>query len=241
MGTLPILMLPGMMCDHRLFSPQVAHFAARREVLVGDLCGADNIELIAVQVLETLGSRKVDVVGLSMGGIVALELARQAPAQVNSLALLNTNFRADAVARRPVRERQIAAAAKGKMLHVIEEEIIPSYFSPSTIGRERLVSLAIQMAKEMGSGAFIAQSVALRDRRSYEDVLPHLTMPVLALAGRDDVICPPEFHRQLASLCPLGQFAEIDACGHISTLEQPNTVNRALSSFYERIGRPDAS
>ena len=230
-----VLMLPGMMCDHRLFSSQIARFDQDFEVVVGDLCGGRTITELAQSMIAMMKGRRAHVVGLSMGGIVAMEIAKQARGQVASLALLNTNFKADASWRRPVREHQILAAKEGGALDVVRKEMMPHYFSPRAKGRSDLEELTLAMAERLGDAAFVAQSVALMERDSYGDFLPTLEAPVLALAGSDDIICPPAFHRELVALCKFGRYVELSDCGHLSTIEQPDAVSEALASFIQEI------
>ena len=93
-GALPLLLLPGMMCDARLFAPQIAALAPDRPVTVPDLTGQDTMAALAAAVLATAPERFA-LAGLSMGGIVAMEVIRQAPGRVARLALLDTNPRAE--------------------------------------------------------------------------------------------------------------------------------------------------
>jgi pimeloyl-ACP methyl ester carboxylesterase len=231
-----LLFLPGMMCDQRLFAPQIDHFSKTHDIQVAEMAGVASIEGLASRAIDRLESRTADVIGLSMGGITALEIARQRPGQVKSLALLNMNFRADASWRRPVRQLQIDAARAGRLLEMFESEIRPHYLARSRLKDRPLLELLSGMASEMGAQAFVEQSIALRDRESYEQLLPLLDCPVLAIAGDEDRICPPSFHQELVGLCPDARYIEIADCGHISTLERPEQVNHVLETFFKEIG-----
>jgi pimeloyl-ACP methyl ester carboxylesterase len=90
----PLVLLPGMMCDARLFLPQIAMFSPNRPIAVMPLHGKKAMAGLARQVLDAAPPR-FSLAGLSMGGIVAMEVVRQAPERVTRLALLDTNPLAD--------------------------------------------------------------------------------------------------------------------------------------------------
>ena len=105
--TTPLVLLPGMMCDARMFAPQVAALSGTREVILGDLSVADTMTGLARAVLDRAPDRFA-LAGLSMGGIVAMEMLRLAPERIARLALLDTNPLAEAdelKARRAVQTR----------------------------------------------------------------------------------------------------------------------------------------
>ena len=86
----PIVFLPGMMCDARVFEPQIIALGRERAVTVAPITVGDSIETIAQGLLAQL-PEKFALVGLSMGGIVAMEILRRAPDRVSRIALLDTN------------------------------------------------------------------------------------------------------------------------------------------------------
>lgn len=107
------------MCDSRLFAPQAAALAELAKVTVADLTGADTVEELAAAVLAAAPDRFA-LAGRSMGGIVAMEVCRQAPERVARLALLDTNHRAETPERQALRGTEIASLVPGAHLRVIE-------------------------------------------------------------------------------------------------------------------------
>jgi pimeloyl-ACP methyl ester carboxylesterase len=226
-----LLLLPGMMCDERLFAPQVSALSGEVEIVVPRLCGASTIDGLARIALAAAGSGPLNVAGLSMGGIVAMAILAIAPGQVKRLALLDTNHFADAPERRSVRNRQIADVRAGRLRQVIVDEMKPNYLATSNRTRTDLLDLLVEMAMDLGPEVFVEQSLALRDRRSHEDALPAFKGPALVLCGSEDLLCPPQRHREIAALLPKPQYVEIPGAGHISTLERPDAVTKAMEKW----------
>lgn len=235
---LPLVLLPGMMCDARLFAPQVEALGGDREILVPPPGGQASMDAMARDLLAGLPFPRFALGGLSMGGILAMAMAAQAPDRVERLALLDTNHRADAPDRRVVRERQMARARAGALRAVIVDEMKPNYLAARSRSDAALLDLLLDMAESLGPEAFVSQSLALRDRPDRHDVLRAFGGPVLVLCGAEDRLCPPERHREMAALCAdAAALVIVEGAGHISTLERPEAVNAALAAWLARRGR----
>lgn len=228
-----LVLLPGMMCDDRLFRPQIERFSQSHAVIAKALVGRSTIDGLATALLAQLPSR-FNLAGLSMGGIVAMAMAAQAPERIMRLALLDTNHRADPLERRAVRERQIAEIRAGRLREVIVEEMKPNYLATANRQNSALLDLLVEMALDLGGEVFIEQSKALRDRKDATARLRRLTMPSLVLCGEEDRLCPPERHREIAGLLPHAELRVIAGAGHITTLEEPAAVNAALADWLAR-------
>lgn len=109
---MPLILIPGMMCDARLFGPQIAAFSAQRPILCAPLSGHDNVNDLAADILSWAPERFA-LAGLSMGGILAMEVLRQDPERVERLALLDTNPLAETDEVRARREPQIEKVRAG--------------------------------------------------------------------------------------------------------------------------------
>src|SRR5579863_1745021 len=108
----PLLLLPGLLCDRRLWQPQIEALQGRVETIVADLTRDDSLTAMARSVL-TEAPAKFALAGLSMGGYVAQEIMRQAPERVERLALIDTNARADTEEQSKARRELIALAEIG--------------------------------------------------------------------------------------------------------------------------------
>ncbi|MGR3464519.1 alpha/beta fold hydrolase [Limimaricola sp.] len=228
---LPLLLLPGMMCDARLFAPQVAAFGAAREMILPEIGGHDGMAALAAAVLAGAPPRFA-LAGLSMGGILAMEVLRQAPGRVDRIALMDTNPRAEAEDVRARRGPQIEAAQAGRHMQVIEEQMIPNYLAPGA-ARPDIVALCREMARDLGAQVFVNQSRALRDRPDQQETLAAATCPALILCGRHDIPCPIERHERMAALMPHATFTIVEEAGHLPVLERPEHTNAALARWLE--------
>ena len=159
-----LVLLPGMMCDERLFAPQIAALEPIADVWVGDMSRSGTIADLARDVLADCPFKAFALAGLSMGGIVAMEIVRQAPQRVNRLALLDTNHHADLPERRKLRAGQIAQARNGRLRQVLVEEMKPAYLAPANRADRKLRDLVLDMGLKLGPLVFERQSIALRNR-----------------------------------------------------------------------------
>ncbi|RME62431.1 MAG: alpha/beta fold hydrolase [Alphaproteobacteria bacterium] len=238
-----ILFLPGMMCDARLFAPQMARLGRRYPVSCADLGRDDSIAGMAARVLRTVPPRFV-AVGLSMGGIVAFELWRQAPARVAGLVLMDTNARAETPSRQAARAPQIAKARAGHLRAVIAEEMKPSYLGAAARRDAALLNLIVAMAMDLGPAVFVRQSIALRERPDSMATLATIACPTLILCGADDRLCAPAHHAQMACRIKGAQFRVLPGCGHLPTLEAPAQTSALVEAFiqahFQSPQRPDA-
>ena len=227
----PLIFLPGMMCDARLFGPQIEALAADREVIVAPITGHDSVQALAAEVLAN-APPTFALVGLSMGGIVAMEVVAQALGRVEKLALLNTNPRAELPAVAAKRGPQIEAVKAGNLEDVMHQQLMPHYLADATQHPE-IVQLCWQMASALGAEVFIRQSLALRDRPDQQDTIRNYLGKSLVLCGRHDALCPIERHNLMHSLLPNSSLEIIENAGHIPTLEQPEITTAALSRWLE--------
>ena len=228
-----LILLPGMMCDARLFAPQQDAFGATHDVLVPSL-QQTSVDAMAEAVLAAAPDGPLNVAGLSMGGIVAMAMLEKAPHRIARLGLLDSNHHADAPERFDIRNRQIADVRAGRLRAVIIEEMKPVYLAPENRGDQDLLDLLVNMAMDVGAEAFVAQSVALRDRPGRSAALRAYPGPALVLCGADDRLCPPERHREMAALLPDAELVLVPGAGHISTLENPAAVNAAFRNWLSR-------
>ncbi len=228
--TLPLVLLPGMMCDGRLFAPQIA-VLGKRAVQLAPLTDHDTVAALAAGVLARAPPRFA-LAGLSMGGIVAMEVLRQAPDRVQRLALLDTNPRAETPQVQAGRAPQIAKALAGGLDAVMREEMKPNYLAPGT-GFSAVLDLCMAMALDLGPQVFARQSAALRDRPDQQDTLRRFKGPALVLMGAHDRLCPRERHDLMHALMPHSRLDIIADAGHLPVLENPDATNAALLRWLE--------
>ena len=228
----PLVFLPGMMCDARLFGPQIAELSADTAVMAAPITQGERIEEIASALLDVLPVRFA-LAGLSMGGIVAMEIMRRAPERVARVALMDTNPLAEVPTVSANREPQIVKARAGRMLEVMRDEMKPNYLAPGA-QRAEVLKLVMDMAEVLGPEVFIRQSRALQRRRDQQAVLRKYQGPALVLCGAHDQLCPVKRHTFMAELMPNAQLVVLPDAGHLPSLEQPAGTTAALRAWMAR-------
>lgn len=228
---IPLVLIPGMMCDARLFGPQIDSFSADMPIILAPINDHDTVAALAADILSWTPDRFA-LAGLSMGGIVAMEVLRQAPERVERLALLDTNPLAETDEVKARREPQIAKVRAGGLCGVMRDEMTPNYLTGGP-RRDTILDLCMAMAETIGGAVFIRQSRALQTRPDQQGTLHTFGGPSLVLCGRDDALCPVQRHELMASLLPNAVLEIVENAGHLPTLEQPETTNAALRRWLE--------
>ncbi len=224
--TRPLVMLPGMMCDARLFAHQIADLSRSRPVIVPPISRHDTMAALAADVLAQ-APPVFDLAGLSMGGIVAMEVMAQAPHRVAHLALMDTNPWAEAPERQVLRQDEIDRALAGGLPGIMRDEMKPRYLAPGP-GRPGVLDLCMTMALDLGPQVFARQSRALRSRPDRQETLQGVRIPTLILCGAKDGLCPPERHKLMHDLIPGSDLVIVPNAGHLPPLEQPDATLAAL-------------
>ncbi len=227
----PLVLIPGMMCDARLFAPQIAALSHRWPILHAPINDHDTVGALAEDILSWAPDRFA-LGGLSMGGIVAMEMLRQAPGRIERLALLDTNPMAESDEVKARREPQIAKVKAGGLRAVMRDEMKPNYLSDGP-NRGAIFDICMAMAEALGPDVFIRQSLALQRRSDQQDTLCSFTGPALVLCGRNDALCPVDRHDLMHELLPNSVLKIIDGAGHLPTLEQPDITNVAMMRWLE--------
>lgn len=228
---IPLVLLPGMMCDARLFGPQIDAFSGRIPLMSFPIGGAASMTGLALEVLNAAPPRFA-LAGLSMGGILAMEVLRLAPGRVERLALLDTNPLDERDAVKARRHDQIDRVRRGELHAVMRDEMKPNYLA-SGPDRARILDLCMAMALGLGPEVFVNQSLALRDRRDQCEVLRSFTGPTLVLCGAEDTLCPVARHDLMHSLISGSRLVVLPGAGHLPTLEQPSQTNAALAAWLD--------
>ncbi len=226
----PIVFVPGLLCTEILFAPQLAAFGDR-PLMVADHRSHDSMAAIAASILESAPERFA-LVGLSMGGYVAMEIMRQAADRVSRLALLDTTARADTPEQTARRETLVRITQRGQFDRIVPL-LHPTLVHPDRIDDADLRSATEEMARETGPEAFLRQQAAIIGRPDSCSSLAAVACPALVLVGDADALTPPDRAREMQAIVPGSRLEVVPDCGHLSTLERPEAVTHALRGWLD--------
>jgi pimeloyl-ACP methyl ester carboxylesterase len=223
-----LILLPGLACDAGLFHHQaLALKEAGHEVIVSGVhTRCDTLPAMATALLaETPG--ELLLIGASMGGMLALEAARQAPQRVRGIALLGSTARPDTPELVTLRTQAIALFEAGRMDEVLRANVMFA-FHPLHARDEALVGSYLAMIRRAGAEQLIHQNRAVMTRADLRPALPRITCPVLVVVGEADALTTPDQSREMAAALPGARLEVVPGAGHMLTMEQPARVSALL-------------
>jgi pimeloyl-ACP methyl ester carboxylesterase len=231
-----LVLLPGLLCDEAVWAGQLAALSDWHCV-VPDYRELASITAMAEHVLATVPAPRLCVAGHSMGGRVALELARLAPHRVERLALLDSGAapRPDGPEGLAEQEQRLAllALARDQGMAAMARRWAVGMVHPGRVDSPVLEAIVAMVARKTPA-VFEAQIQALLTRPDARPLLPQLHGPTLLLCGRQDTWSPLARHVQMQALVPQAELVVVEDAGHMSTMEQPAAVNAALRHWLGR-------
>ena len=231
---LPIIWIPGHLCGTWLYAPQLAVFGGEHEAIIADTMHDDDLGAMAERLIAGAPERFV-VAGLSMGGMVAMEVLARAPERVAGAVLMDTD-------PRPAREKEVAwrgellARAEREGLDAYVDTFVSRFYLHSATVAERLGPLTRKMMGQTPLGVARAQARALDTRSEMVQSIAGFRGPAEVIVGAQDKVCPPLLHRPIAEALPGAVLTEIRDCGHLATIEAPEPVNDRIAAVLARIG-----
>ncbi|HXZ59343.1 MAG TPA: alpha/beta hydrolase [Steroidobacteraceae bacterium] len=223
---LPVVLIPGLLASARLFGPQIPELWRHGPVMVADHTRDDSMGAIARRILASAPPRFA-LAGLSMGGYIAFEILRQAPSRVAKLALLDTSARPDTPEASAMRQAQMSLASTGRLGEVVETQFERTVH-PLHRSDPRLRELNKLMAEDVGPEGFLRQQNAIMRRPDSRPTLAAIGCPTLVLVGEQDELTPLDRAVEMAHGIRAAQLVTVPECAHLSTLERPREVTRAL-------------
>ncbi|MFZ5962903.1 alpha/beta fold hydrolase [Thalassococcus sp. BH17M4-6] len=224
-----LVLLPGLLCDARLFAPQVEALSREIGVMVAPVAPGERLEEIASNLLPQL-PLKCALAGHGLGGMVAMELMRRAPERITRIALMDTSPLAETPQEASAREPQIVGARAGRLAEVAREALPSAALAPGP-QRAALMHLVGDMGRALGAESFVHQSRALQRRRDQQGTLRRCKVPALVLCGAHDSLYPVKRHSFMAELIPHAELRVIEDAGHLPTLEAPEATTDALRDW----------
>lgn len=225
-----VVLLPGLLCDDAVWSAQCEALSFA-DCVVPSYRELSSIEDMARSVLLATPAQCFSLAGHSMGGRVALEMVRQAPERIARLALLDTGMDPIAPGETGEQERKKRMALLRKAqemgMRQMGQEWARGMVHPSYLDTP-LFSMILDMIERQTPAIFESQINALLVRPDARGVLGSAHCPTLLVCGRQDAWSPLARHEEMQSICPSSRLVVIEDSGHMSTMEQPATVSRAL-------------
>jgi pimeloyl-ACP methyl ester carboxylesterase len=220
-----ITLLPGLACGAELWREQVDVLSPLRPVRVSDVHTrfATLPEMAAALLAEHRGD--LLLCGTSMGGMLALEVVRQAPQRVKALALMASSARPDTPELIQLRSDAIRLFEQGRMREVLQANLAFAFDSGNA---KALAPAYLAMIERAGAAQLIAQNRAVMARADMRPLLPTIACPTLVVVGQSDLLTPPEHAQEMAALIPDSRLEMLPQCGHLLTWEQPQRVNALL-------------
>ena len=229
-----------------MWSAQTAELKSRHRLITPDLRGFGQsfsdapftVESMADDVHELLTSINAlpcILGGLSMGGYVAMFHARKYPADLKGLMLIDTRSESDSAAGKATRDRMIGLMRE-KGTPTVAAMMLPKMLAPDAAQRRPQLARAVREMMEACPAETVARAlVALRDRPDQTSALGGINTPTLIIVGEADQITPPDVARGMQSRIAGSRLVLIQGAGHMSPMEQPGQVNRAIEKFARAI------
>jgi 3-oxoadipate enol-lactonase len=245
-GALPVVLLHGIGGGRAIWRGSLAALAAAGfDAIALDLPGYGDsrdaapggVEAMARAVVATLGRLGLDraaVVGHSMGGMVAQELAVVAPERLSALVLACTSpafGRPDGAWQARFVAERLAPLDAGRGMEALAAALVPPMLAPGADPAARERAQAVMAAVPEATYRRVLAAIVAFDRRA---ALGRIAVPTLCLAGAADPTAPPAVLERMAASIPGAEFLALPGAGHIANLEQPAAFDAAVTGFLRR-------
>jgi 3-oxoadipate enol-lactonase len=236
-ATPPLVLGGSLGTDTGMWQPQVPELAQHHRVVRYDHRGhgrspvppgpytVDGLGRDVLRLLDSLGADRVDYAGLSLGGMVGMWLAANAPDRIGRLALLCTAAHLPA----DLGYRQRAATVRAEGVAAIVEPVLGRWFTPAFPPADRAPYRAMLAGTDPEGYAGCCEAIAGLDLRP---VLSKITAPTLVVAGADDPAIPPRYAEQIAAAVPGSRLVVLDGAAHLANVERADAVNRLLAGWF---------
>ena len=239
--TKTLVLVPGLLCDDWLWSFQVEALADIADVRVANHGEVDTLGALAESIINQAPPRFA-IAGHSMGGRVALEVARRVPERLIGFAILDTGYEAVAPGEAGEREasgrRSMLALARRSGMRALARTWLQGMVYPPRLTDYELIEPIVDMFDRRTPDLYAQQIHALLNRPDARSVFARIRCPSLVLCGSDDTWAPPSRHEAMAKMLRHSTFGIVPHCGHMSPLERPRAVNDAFRGWLESMETP---
>jgi 3-oxoadipate enol-lactonase len=226
-----VLLLHALPLDERMWEPQL-DVLSEHDVVAPNLYSltGQSMDMWAMELLREVWG-EVAIVGASMGGYVALALARLAPDRVRALVLAGSRADADTAERKADRIETISRVEEGGA-EALWEKMSPLLTAGAS---EDVVRRIHAIALEQRGEDLVTAVRAIRDRQDSSDVVATLEAPVLVVVGDQDALIAPQEAQALAATARTGRAVVLEGVGHLPNLQQPDRFNAELLGLFDEL------
>jgi pimeloyl-ACP methyl ester carboxylesterase len=222
-----LMMIPGLGSDAAVWRRTMTALDGEVNCRVGDTHSDGSLRGMAQRILGQ-APESFALAGVSMGGMVALEMMKLAPQRVTRLALVDTNARPDRITQKAYRYLANLVASTGDFER-LSERSVKSLVHPSTPNDVRAELAA--MGARVGVKTYCRQNRAVAARADLRPVLHSIAIPTAVIVGAEDRITPLELSREIHALTPGSTLHVIPGCGHLPPIEKPAALAAILSAL----------
>ena len=226
-----LVLIPGLGSDGAVWRRTVAALGDRADCLIGDTLSDDTLAAMALRILAQAPERFA-LAGVSMGGMVALELMRRAPERVSHLALVDTNASPDTLGQRAYRHLANLVVGATRNFGRLAEGSLGSLIHPDAPADVR--AEMVEMSVRVGARAYVRQNHAVIGRGDLRKVLPGVRVPTSVIVGREDRLTPLRLSQDIHRLTPGSTLSVIPECGHLPPIETPAALAALLLELLQR-------
>ncbi len=228
---IPLLLIPGLASNRLMWQPQIEGLADIADCWVTPLPAADDLGLIAQEILAGAPSRFA-AAGHSMGGYLCFEIYRRAPERVQGLCLLSTTAEPESSGAAERRRASIDDIARDGFMPTIRQ-IIPRFVRPDERRGGPVFDAMLHQAYETGRDAFCRHQIASLARAGYRRSLDGIGCPVLVVGGRHDVVTRTSGQARMARAIPRADFHVVEHAAHMITMENADQTNAIMRDWLQ--------
>lgn len=223
------VLLPGFLCDERLWVNQVTVLSKQHEAHVVDLRHCKSLD----EMIDAVAARpwsQFTLVGFSMGGYVAQAFAARFPERIKSLFLIATNGGSLSDFEITTRSRMESILKNARYKGISEKEL-RRYIHPDSWSNPQISEVIYAMSAANTSEMYLGQMKATLHRQDFKPALEKLHFPVIIIGGAEDRVVPQEEVQALHQAISRSEMHLLSPCGHYVPLEKPEELTALLQKI----------
>jgi pimeloyl-ACP methyl ester carboxylesterase len=238
----PLVLLHGFLETHQIWDTFAQELTSNHTVITFDLPGfglspllvksAFSLDEVATEInlcLKEITTEKIDLIGHSLGGYIALAMVEQAPQLFSTFGLFHSTAYADSDEKKESRTKAIDFVKRHGAL-AFTTNFVPPLFANAA---HEAVCFVKDLAIQTDQATVIAYLEAMRDRPNRTSVLKNFEGPILFIAGSHDTVIRPEALKDQVKLSKMGVLKVFEGVGHMGMFEASEEIRDSLTKFLE--------